>query len=334
MLKKLFFALSLFLFAGIASIYAQSNKKALIEVFTNSHCSLCPAMYNGLNMYVKPTPLNADIIYIFHHINTYNDDALYQETKAESLPRANFYGVNGTPTAALNGTVQDRAYAEYPTRITDAIQQTQDIEISIDGMIKADGLSLTISTDKEIPLNTALYIVVTENIQYKGRNGIAEHNNVMRKMLTGVNGTVPETKNGILFSGDFAFDELNTRNLYNGSIVCFLQNNSTKEIYQTASMSIADFVTASASESVANDIKAYPNPASYGCTIEIPDTGIQVLDIYTVQGEKIQTINSSLHSNQGKTQYYWNGTDGNGNIAPKGIYFVRGKNFVLPVIVK
>jgi len=336
MLNKFLFGLSIFGLLGFSPSYAQDGKKALIEVFTNSHCSVCPSMYNGLNTYVKPSPLNNDVIYIFHHINTYNDDALYQETKTQSLPRANFYAVNATPTAAINGMVQDRVYSEYPSRISEAIQQTQDINISLEGMIQNDGLSLTINTDKEILSNSSLYIMVTEDIQYKGRNGISEHNNVMRKMLTGVNGSAPEANTGMIFSGDFSFEELNTRNLNNAAIVCFLQNNSTKEIYQATRKSISSFITSSAHEDNNVGISVYPNPTSYGCTITIPKAEHYTLFVYTLQGEKVREINQAEQSNDSLTYYSWNGTDASGNNVPKGLYFIKAEQgkLTVPVLVK
>lgn len=339
MMYKFLFGLAILGLLNFSPSYAQNGKKALVEVFTNSHCSVCPSMYNGLNTYVKSTPLNNDVIYIFHHINTYNDDALYQETKAQSLPRANFYAVNATPTAAINGMVQDRVYSEYPSRISQAIQQSQDINISLEGMIQNNGLSLTINTDKEIPNNTSLYIVVTEDIQYKGRNGISEHNNVMRKMLTGVNGSAPEANTGMIFSGDFSFEELNTRNLNNAAIVCFLQNNSTKEISQATRKSISSFVLASATDNEESSGYVYPNPAQGNCTITVPYSNISTLVIYSVTGEKIIELSSLAQREGNASLFIWQGYNSEGNSVPKGIYFAKTddnseQSFNLPIIIQ
>lgn len=324
---------------GFTASYAQDGKKALIEVFTNSHCSVCPSMYNGLNTYVKPSPLNNDIIYVFHHISTYSDDALYQETKAQSLPRANFYGVNGTPTAVINGMVQDRVYSEYPSRISQAIQQSEDINISLEGMLQNYGLSLTINTEKEIPNNTSLYIMVTEDIQYKGRNGISEHNNVMRKILTGVNGSAPEANTGMIFSGDFSLAELNTRNLNNAAIVCFLQNNSTKEIYQATRKSISSFIVASTTDGKESSGYVYPNPAQGNCTITVPYPNISTLVIYSVTGEKIIELSSLAQMEGNASLFIWQGYNSEGNSVPKGVYFAKiddnsEQSFNLPIIIQ
>lgn len=336
MIKKILLGISIALTVAQAETYAQADKKALIEVFTNSHCSICPSMYNGINTYVKSNEINNDVVYIFYHINTYNDDPLYQETKTESLPRGKYYNVTGTPSAALNGTIQDRTYSEYPTRISNAIQQSQDINISVDGMLKNDGVSLTITTDTEIPSNASLYLVVTEDITYKGRNGITEHTNVMRKMLTGINGAVPEIKSGAIFSGNFSLEQLNTRSMYNAAIVCFLQNNTTKEIYQVTRKSISSFITSSSHEDINPTITVFPNPTSYGCTVTIPDTGIQTLTVYSLLGEKVKTITSTQNSNSGGIQFFWNGNDEYENVVPKGLYFIKDEQgeYSFPVVIK
>ncbi|MCB0530326.1 MAG: hypothetical protein KDC65_17730, partial [Saprospiraceae bacterium] len=98
--------LLLFLFAATA-LSAQSSAKqyVMIEHFTNTKCPTCasknPAFYNLINQYPD------DI----HHISIhppipYNTCGLYLANTTENSARANFYGIFGTPSIAINGTLQ------------------------------------------------------------------------------------------------------------------------------------------------------------------------------------------------------------------------------------
>ncbi len=328
-MKKTMYNPSVFavlLFLSVSVLQAQNSKKVLIEVFTNSHCSVCPSMYNGLNTYVKPSPVADNIEYIFYHVNTYSDDVLYQETKDQSLPRGKYYAVSGTPTAVFNGTPQNRSYSNYPSQLQNSLMQTKDIVLSIQANKVNTSLALSINASS-VPPQSSLYIIMTEDIEYKGRNGIASHANVMRKMLTGTNGIGIEKTEGMIYEQAFSFTDLNIKNPDNARIVCFLQNNTTKEIFQTSALPMKNIVS-SISHFEQQSITLYPQPAHDNLTITLDATTISddtPLSVYSMLGNKIMEIVPTFQ-HDGIRTFRWDLRDEKDNKVLPGLYVIQSSS--------
>ncbi len=66
------------LFASV--LIAQEERKVLVEVFTNSHCPLCPAAHNVIDNYLAG-PNGNKISYIYYHmvLPLSRRSALYRE---------------------------------------------------------------------------------------------------------------------------------------------------------------------------------------------------------------------------------------------------------------
>lgn len=313
--------------ACVQPLFAQVKQTALVEVFTNSHCSSCPSMYNALSTHVDSHPVSDDVVYIFWHINTYSDDALYQQTKAESLPRASFYGnISGTPTAMFNGAKQNYTYNEYRSRLEQMTAKTTDIALQIGGSFKDDMLNIDISSSAPIPSGATLNVIVVENIRYKGRNNVEFHKNAMRKTLTGPSGlALPENSQGNLFSKSYMKKDLNVAEPDSVGIVVFLQNTTTKEVYQTEFVALKSLKTSSiAQENLVALPKIFPNPTSSSCQIEYTaeTAGRIVLGVYSESGEQLATI---VHEapGAGTQTIQWDGMDSAGNKVATGVYFLK-----------
>ncbi|MBT8380845.1 MAG: hypothetical protein KJO59_00655, partial [Ignavibacteria bacterium] len=71
--------------------FAQEERKVLVEIFTNSHCPLCPAAHNVLDNYLAG-PNGDKISYIYYHmVYPYSDDQLYLDSQEDSDARDNYY---------------------------------------------------------------------------------------------------------------------------------------------------------------------------------------------------------------------------------------------------
>ena len=103
LMKNILIILSLF----SCILFAQEDRKVLVEVFTNSHCSLCPAAHNVIDNYLAG-PNGNKINYIFYHmIYPYNDDPLYWQSQEGSDARDNYYNpISATPQGWFDGTHQ------------------------------------------------------------------------------------------------------------------------------------------------------------------------------------------------------------------------------------
>jgi len=100
-----FFTLFMLLFRSF--LFAQEERKVLVEVFTNSHCPLCPAAHNVIDNYLSG-PNGNKISYIYYHmVYTYADDSLYYQSMEGSDARDNYYfPVHATPQGWFDGTLQ------------------------------------------------------------------------------------------------------------------------------------------------------------------------------------------------------------------------------------
>lgn len=97
--------LSFIFFTSI--LFAQEERKVMVEVFTNSHCPHCPAAHNVIDNYLAGS--NGDkISYLYYHmVYPYSDDQLYLESMADSDARDNYYNpVPATPQGWFDGTHQ------------------------------------------------------------------------------------------------------------------------------------------------------------------------------------------------------------------------------------
>ncbi|RPI69034.1 MAG: hypothetical protein EHM47_13850, partial [Ignavibacteriales bacterium] len=71
--------------------FPQEERKVLVEIFTNSHCTLCPAAHNVINNYLSG-PNGNKINYIYYHMMyPYPDDLLYLHNTLDSEGRDDYY---------------------------------------------------------------------------------------------------------------------------------------------------------------------------------------------------------------------------------------------------
>lgn len=168
------------------SVQGQQESKVLVDIFTNSHCSPCATMHGAVAASITSTPRASNVIVVYNHWRTYQDDPIYQANKTQPVERATFLGgVSGTPTTFFNGTRQSGSYGSWPSVLDGLLESSSAYTIAPILNYTADSLILTYTvtrnTDVEIP---TVYCVLVENVTYKGRNGVSEHDGAMRAMLT------------------------------------------------------------------------------------------------------------------------------------------------------
>jgi hypothetical protein len=107
---------SVFLFS-----FGTGRKKILVEVFTNSHCPLCPTAHNVIDNYLAG-PNGNKISYIYYHmVYPYNYDLLYLQSQEGSDARDNYYNpVSATPQGWFDGTHQGSS-SEWTTSLDNLV---------------------------------------------------------------------------------------------------------------------------------------------------------------------------------------------------------------------
>ncbi len=315
-LKYLIVQLFLISFTFVA--IAQNTNKVIVEMFTNSHCSSCGAAYNNLGNNVFNKDFFKDVVFIAYHINTYSDDKLYQESKAESIPRATWYtGITGTPTFFING--KKYTQGDLSQNIQNAITENKTIDIGLSCSIENGSLIINSDLTANIEFaNLKYFIVVTENVNYKGRNGLENHKNVMRTMPNTSAGESISLQAGlkkainknVTLNSAWNFDSL--------SVVVFIQNSVTKEIYNSAILKSADFVPTSIQEKETIEnftLSPLPNKGELNLKFNSLVAGNAKFLVFDLLGRLIEE--KSLTTNNGSNSFFIDLTKQNLN---KGVY--------------
>jgi len=310
------------------SVYP-TDKKVLVEVFTNSHCTICPSAHSALNAYAANGTYKNQITYIYYHMSfPYSDDPLNQHNTADPAARNSYYGpFSSTPRAMFAGTVQNNNYSAWGGILDGLAQQVSPLEITLYGSVAGNQLSITANVKQTAAINDpalVIQFVAVENVNYTGRNGISVHKNVMRKMFPG-NGGQPFTP--VLNQNVPVNNDLTLSNVWNTSelgFVVFVQDTRTKEVLQSQYISYTELVSTTAEEETIRPFafnleQNYPNPFNPSTTINytIENGGFVTLSIHNVIGETVAVL-VNRYKNAGRYS-----ADFTADNLQSGIYFYK-----------
>jgi len=281
-------------------LIAQVDRKVLVEVFTNSHCSQCPVAHNVIDNYIAG-PNGNKISYIYYHmVYPYNDDPLYWESMVDSDARDNYYNpVSATPQGWFDGTHQGST-SGWTASLDNLVSTQSPLKIILSGTRNSTQFNINAQltrtgdiTDNDL----AIHFVVVEDLFYDGRNSVSNHKHVMRKMLP--------TPNGQLFSINLneTIDIPQTIDLDplwdadSLNVVVFVQSIGSKTVYQSETISYQTLIVSVNDES--NNIPGkfileqnYPNPFNPATTIKylIPFAEFVTIKVYDMLGNEIAIL--------------------------------------------
>lgn len=233
---------------GIMQIsQAQFQRKALLEEFTQASCGPCAAQNPGFNTVLLAN--ENDAVWIKYQVWWPGYDPMYLQNSDDVDARVAFYNVTGVPDASIDGVhvVNDCGYYDgAPACVSqDDIDNenviTSPFQITVTHSFSADYKTIYVHVDVQAgPAMTGdlrLQTVVTEEeIDFTsppGSNGETEFYGVMKKMLPGTDGTITgDFAAGETKSYDLQWDMSNIYNLNNVMVVAFMQDGTTKEVYQ------------------------------------------------------------------------------------------------------
>jgi len=168
-----------------------SKRAAVFELFTGSHCPPCVAADITFDALLQ-TYKSSEVVLLQYHLHAPAPDPL---ANADTEARAELYGVDGTPTAFVNGKVfaeigGDRKSAESKyTEVTKALNRSleREAKAGLDISVTRDGDKFTVTT-KVTALDTKgearLRVMLVEDVvRYAGSNGQRLHHHVVRAIL-------------------------------------------------------------------------------------------------------------------------------------------------------
>ncbi|HAD10845.1 MAG TPA: hypothetical protein DCF33_00250, partial [Saprospirales bacterium] len=239
MMKRL--SILVFVLLCTLAASAQHQRRVLIEEFTNASCPPCAAQNPGFNAVV-----DANIQFLTpvkYQTNWPGFDPMNVQTQADVAPRVTYYGVTGVPNGRQNGTTEVFPLSNFtPAVIQQQYNLLTPVTIALSHTINAtyDSVFISVAVKSETALTGNLRLrvaVIEDEIIFDaapGTNGEKDFYQIMRKMLPNPTGTATgnftagETK-----TYSFAWKLANFYDINEMSIAAWLQNDGTKEVYQS-----------------------------------------------------------------------------------------------------
>lgn len=248
-LNYLFLALVMAIPFGLEAQSPKAQRLVLLEEFTSSTCGPCAAANPTIISRLQQNP--DKFTAIFYHVGwpSPGNDPMYLHNPQESNARVSYYSVNSVPHSVLDGNF----YSGHPngwtmTTINNRLAVPSPCEIDLQHYLNSaqDTIFLNMLIKFTDPMSgsqlVAHNVVIEKHIHFNtapGTNGEKDFYNVMKKMLPGSGGTsLPSS----MEAGDYVIVQTSWKlaNVYDKNelaAIGFIQNNATKEVFQTANSS-------------------------------------------------------------------------------------------------
>ena len=225
---------------------AQNERILLFECFTNTSCGPCAQQNPALDALINA---NADrVAAIKYHMNWPGaNDPMYLHNTTDNNSRKGVYSVNSVPHTVVDGI----RFANTPGNLNqNMVNQWLSIESPIEMRLAYEldepNNLITVHVmgrvSAELLGNIRLYVgVIEKEIHYSsapGTNGEKDFYSVMKKLLPTASGTsLGDLAVGDYFTYTFTWELANVYNNDQLDAIAWVQNASTKEVYQACKSS-------------------------------------------------------------------------------------------------
>jgi hypothetical protein len=187
----------------------KSTRVAVMELFTGTECPPCVAADLGFDALVK-TFKPADVVLLQYHVHIPGPDPL---TTEQTFGRLRYYNeafggeVRGTPSTLIHGTpaagggggkaqAQDK-YDQYYDALVARLDEEAKVKLTAKAVRKGDKIDIDadVADLAEAGASVKLRLVLVEDeIEYKGGNGVERHHHVVRAFPGGLDGVALKEK--------------------------------------------------------------------------------------------------------------------------------------------
>ncbi len=244
-MKKFTLVLAILAIAAILPVNSQNVPRTMVvlEIGTGTWCQYCPGAANGADQLVDE---GKSVAVIENH----NGDS-YANTYSNA--RNSYYALDGYPTAKFDGTVTyvggqlcptANIYSAYLPLYEQRIAVSSPVTVCITGTNSGDNYTVNVALNKVGTINSSnlkLHLVLTESdIQQSWSSCMTELNFVNRLMVPNENGTAVSFASGNFQTFTLNFTKSADWVAANCELVAFLQDNSTKEIFNANKVPLND----------------------------------------------------------------------------------------------
>ncbi|MGB9721014.1 MAG: Omp28-related outer membrane protein [bacterium] len=254
----------------------------------------------------------------------------YPLYSAEAYARMQYYPSSNwyTPNLILDGTPKGSGYTGWQSQIEARMNQPAPIRISMWGTYGSGSGTIyaRYHNDSTASITAYVYFVIIEDsCYYSAPNGDQWHNHVARDYVPNQIGqqiTIP-AGDSVTTSQPFTIQA--GWNVNRCKIVTWIQNNSTKEVYQSGIIKVTDLTGIDENEyrNLTKEIISTPNPCVNGTKFQFRiDNGKSCkIMIFDILGREIRRIEGKGNGNQQAIE--WNLKDNSGARVRSGVYFYR-----------
>lgn len=165
------------------------GKAVLAELFTGSECPPCVGADLAFDGLVESIPAKYLAVLVYHLPIPRPDPMMNPATEA----RQGSYAVKSTPTVVIDGTERSTGggnrgaaegkYAQYRASVEKLLAAAPGVTLKARAALAKDTVKVTYDFDQAVPGVNYLLVLVQDEQEHKGSNGIAYHKMVVRDLL-------------------------------------------------------------------------------------------------------------------------------------------------------
>jgi thiol-disulfide isomerase/thioredoxin len=174
------------------------GKTVLAELFTGSECPPCVGADLAFDGLIEAFPSRYLAVLVYHLPIPRPDPMMNPAAKI----RADAYGVNSTPTVVVDGTdkstggggrgAAEAKFAQYRNAIEPLLAAAPGLSLKASASLAGDTVKVQYDFDKTVAAADYLLVLVQEEQEHEGGNGIAFHKMVVRDLVV-IDPAAPKT---------------------------------------------------------------------------------------------------------------------------------------------